>query len=254
MILRRLATSIRKQDWFTVVIETLIVVFGVFIGLQVNNWNAARVDRLAETQLLEQLRSEVLVAINLKTQWLDEIGSHRLALLEAIEVIQTNPEQSTISDAQCRAMWSSHLIYYPDARLSALDDLLAKGQMQTPVGRSVRPVLLRYRDQQEVIRQFNASLLSFANLGDTYADAFPRRIIADADVAVRPGIGTGEQAARLTDASFVTSCAPDLIRADRTIQNKLLSNLARTDGVMQRVGIQLSILQQIDSALSADTQ
>ena len=37
MILRRLATSIRKQDWFTVFIETLIVVFGVFIGLQVNN-------------------------------------------------------------------------------------------------------------------------------------------------------------------------------------------------------------------------
>ncbi len=42
MILRRLATSIRKQDWFAVVIETLIVVLGVFLGLQVNNWNEAR--------------------------------------------------------------------------------------------------------------------------------------------------------------------------------------------------------------------
>ena len=46
MILQRLATAIRKQDWFTVIIETLIVVFGVFIGLQVNNWNEARKDRL----------------------------------------------------------------------------------------------------------------------------------------------------------------------------------------------------------------
>lgn len=41
MILRRLTTALRKQDWFTVVIETLIVMFGVFLGLQVNNWNEA---------------------------------------------------------------------------------------------------------------------------------------------------------------------------------------------------------------------
>ena len=44
MILRRFSDALRGQDWVTVLIETLIVVFGVFIGLQVNNWNAARAD------------------------------------------------------------------------------------------------------------------------------------------------------------------------------------------------------------------
>ena len=45
MILQRLATSIRKQDWFTVLIETMIVVFGVYLGIQLGNWNGARQDR-----------------------------------------------------------------------------------------------------------------------------------------------------------------------------------------------------------------
>ena len=45
MILRRLTDAFRKQDWFTVLIETLIVVFGVFLGIQLGNWNAARQDR-----------------------------------------------------------------------------------------------------------------------------------------------------------------------------------------------------------------
>ena len=45
MILRRLASAFGRQDWFTVAVETMIVVFGVFIGLQVNNWNAARIER-----------------------------------------------------------------------------------------------------------------------------------------------------------------------------------------------------------------
>lgn len=42
MILHRFSGALHKQDWVTVVIETLIVVFGVFIGLQVNNWNENR--------------------------------------------------------------------------------------------------------------------------------------------------------------------------------------------------------------------
>ena len=58
MILQRLATSIRKQDWFTVLIETLIVVFGVFIGLQVNNWNAERVARAEADDLLARMLVE----------------------------------------------------------------------------------------------------------------------------------------------------------------------------------------------------
>jgi hypothetical protein len=55
MILRRLSDAFRKQDWFTVAVEILIVVLGVFLGLQVNNWNeVSRViqdDRLASIKM-----------------------------------------------------------------------------------------------------------------------------------------------------------------------------------------------------------
>ncbi|GGD15321.1 hypothetical protein [Aquisalinus flavus] len=58
MILRRLASAIRRQDWFTVAVETLIVVFGVFIGLQVNNWNDARMLRSEADGLVLRLQVE----------------------------------------------------------------------------------------------------------------------------------------------------------------------------------------------------
>ncbi|MDT8442537.1 MAG: DUF6090 family protein, partial [Desulfuromonadales bacterium] len=45
MILRRIAAAFRRQDWSTVGVEIIIVVLGVFIGLQVNNWNESRRDR-----------------------------------------------------------------------------------------------------------------------------------------------------------------------------------------------------------------
>lgn len=59
MILRRITDAFRKQDWFTVAVETLIVVLGVFLGLQVNNWNAARQDRARAAVYSERLKAEL---------------------------------------------------------------------------------------------------------------------------------------------------------------------------------------------------
>ena len=39
MLLRRITKHIKEQNWFAVLIDFAIVVFGVFIGIQVANWN-----------------------------------------------------------------------------------------------------------------------------------------------------------------------------------------------------------------------
>jgi hypothetical protein len=44
MILRRVIENVRKQHWAGVFIELVIVVLGVFMGMQVSNWNEAQAD------------------------------------------------------------------------------------------------------------------------------------------------------------------------------------------------------------------
>jgi hypothetical protein len=44
-MIRRLREHVAKQNWFAVALDFAIVVIGVFLGLQVNNWNQMRVDR-----------------------------------------------------------------------------------------------------------------------------------------------------------------------------------------------------------------
>ena len=48
MILRRVIAHFRKQEWTAIALDFLIVVVGVFVGIQVSNWNAARKVVLAE--------------------------------------------------------------------------------------------------------------------------------------------------------------------------------------------------------------
>jgi len=59
MILRRIAGHLKQQHWTGAFIELAIVILGVFIGLQANNWNQARVHRADERAFLLQLREEI---------------------------------------------------------------------------------------------------------------------------------------------------------------------------------------------------
>ena len=42
MILRRVVANLKHQHWTAIGIELVIVVVGVFIGMQVSNWNEDR--------------------------------------------------------------------------------------------------------------------------------------------------------------------------------------------------------------------
>ena len=64
MILRRITQHVKDQNWFAVGLDFLIVVVGVFIGIQVANWNDARSDARAERALLERLHDEISQAVS----------------------------------------------------------------------------------------------------------------------------------------------------------------------------------------------
>ncbi len=59
MIFRRIKAHIAKEDWFAVFIDFIIVVFGVFIGMQVSNWNDAQSSKRQEQTYLLELRAEI---------------------------------------------------------------------------------------------------------------------------------------------------------------------------------------------------
>ncbi|HEV7490046.1 MAG TPA: hypothetical protein VGO25_04525, partial [Rhodanobacteraceae bacterium] len=62
MILRRFTAGMKRQDWSAVAIELIVVIAGVFIGLQASNWNQeVENDKRAidfSQRLIDDLREE----------------------------------------------------------------------------------------------------------------------------------------------------------------------------------------------------
>jgi hypothetical protein len=59
MILRRLSANLKAQNWTAIAIEFVIVVMGVFVGVQVSNWNQARIERAETQRLLMRIEPEI---------------------------------------------------------------------------------------------------------------------------------------------------------------------------------------------------
>jgi hypothetical protein len=59
MIFKRAVAKLRAQDWTAISIELAIVVLGVFIGMQVSNWNAGRLERADNVRVLGTLKPEI---------------------------------------------------------------------------------------------------------------------------------------------------------------------------------------------------
>ena len=59
MILRRVIQHVKKQEWTAIGIDFLIVVLGVFVGIQVSNWNAERETSKKSAVFTERLKADL---------------------------------------------------------------------------------------------------------------------------------------------------------------------------------------------------
>lgn len=75
MLLRRVIEHLRKQEWTAIAIDFVIVVFGVFVGLQVQEYSSTRADRQSETEIL------LAIADDIRLERLELADGMRAALL-----------------------------------------------------------------------------------------------------------------------------------------------------------------------------
>jgi hypothetical protein len=148
MIVRRLSDAFRRQDWFTVIVETLIVVFGVFFGLQVNNWNEARKQAELQAMLLERLEEEFLA---LEPVVADLVAFSQSAQKSTAEVVnalrqETPPtDEATFRDALARANWA---LSVPQVA-TAYSELVSTGRLADIRNVELRKALIRYGDAHQ---------------------------------------------------------------------------------------------------------
>lgn len=59
MLLQRFVKHVTDQNWFAVSLDVIIVISGIFIGMQLNDWNGKRIEKQQEQVFLSQLDRDI---------------------------------------------------------------------------------------------------------------------------------------------------------------------------------------------------
>ena len=244
MILRRLADAIREQNWFTVVLEVLIVVVGIFIGLQVDDWNQARKDRIDEQLFLTRLHDDLLRADELSSRLRQRRVEFLQQAMEANDVLLGRNQQRELTEPQCNAIfWSSAFNLTPSS-LPSLDELIASGRMRIISNSELRAALVGLRQthgvlNMTIVEKTNSS--NFVFLPGSFPDLFRGEIYLDEDTGEVLTQSECDLAAMRTNSAFLTRFTANIDGYDAYLRDGVLPWIRQLEMVHSLVDDTLDI-------------
>jgi len=142
MRLRSLTKHIKDQNWFAVALDFVIVVFGVFIGLQVQQWAVERNRAASEVVYLERLHDEVLHAEEIRSPLVDERKNNLRLLGSAHLVLSNRIERQSLSGDECEAITEAWIYSNVTADLPTTAELLSAGNLDSINSADIRSVII----------------------------------------------------------------------------------------------------------------
>jgi hypothetical protein len=150
MILRRIIAHFRKQEWTAIALDFVIVVVGVFVGLQAQAWNESRQDRVQERMYIERLARD-FTAIEERTEfanekWLSVVEASRrlLADIDSFNATGRIPRSQEDILADVNDMTGTRI---PAPRAATFVELLSTGEVRVLRDEELRDALLAYDTQ-----------------------------------------------------------------------------------------------------------
>lgn len=167
MLLRRITKHVTEQNWFAVFIDFIIVVVGVFIGIQVANWNDQSKVSADERNFLERLNADILelqerragyeksrpIIVELNKIYAEYLYEQRNSLDDAIPFILdltpglSSKQQELIDSLICGIADYSNALTLPPSSLPTAVELISAGRINDISSESIKSKLQSYIQQ-----------------------------------------------------------------------------------------------------------
>ncbi len=211
MILRRVITHFRRQEWAAIAIDFVIVVLGVFIGLQVQAFAVERDRQRSERGYLTRLHGEVEQLLETRARYDRSRTKFSVDLLGAVKVLDDAEGITSLSLDQCDAVAGSAHTTVPPAELPTVAELLSTGRLDHLSSATVRTAILTY--VQDAVRARDL-IVVITDSGRDLGKAHPHLITHH----------VGASRIRSEEVWLNPECRTEAMRADPAFRNELSEN------------------------------
>ena len=142
MILRRLSQSLKEQNWTAIWIEFILLVTGVFLGIQVSNWNSERVDNVRAQVYVERIRGNLQTDIQTiesrEVFWrqVQTYGRGAIGYAETGELVDGSAWKTVLAFYQASQLWpwAANSTTYQEIKSSGKFDLIRDPRLRDALG------------------------------------------------------------------------------------------------------------------------
>ncbi|MEL6371530.1 MAG: hypothetical protein AAFR03_12530 [Pseudomonadota bacterium] len=143
MILRRVIEHVRLQNWTAVFLDFVIVVVGVFMGIQLGNWNEARQERSIERDTLIRLYQDIKESIAGQSRdinFLEQQLADQQVIMLSLAACEVSPRDDAVFQ---RGIATLGWLNPPRLYRRTIDEVIASGRTDIIRNREIAADLAR---------------------------------------------------------------------------------------------------------------
>lgn len=156
MVIRAIRGHVATHNWFAVAVDVLIVVAGVFLGTQANNWNANRIAandaHTNRDRLIEDVTANRIDFAG-RTTYYARVRTHALAALDAMRM-----PPSALGEPFLIDVYQASQINARALRRSTYEELVSEGALSTLGNPALRDLAEAYYQGLAVLDDTNNHL------------------------------------------------------------------------------------------------
>jgi len=147
MLLRRISANLKSQSWTAVYLDLLIVILGIFLGLQVSQWYEGRQEIALEESILDRLRAE-FDDVSEEAKSAIRFHQDEIVALELVSQSLRNGSLAPEDEDKFRKGLRNAMSYdLGPSRSGTYIEILSSGQFRLLRNQKLRAALSKYDDQ-----------------------------------------------------------------------------------------------------------
>ena len=142
MILRSVTKHVKDQNWFAVFLDLLIVVIGVFIGIQVSNWNEQIAGQKQAQVLLKRIHHDLnndILSMQAELEYQGAVRNYAMTAVDALNGVNAVSDEQFVIGAyqasQINGVWSNRATY---------NEMLSTGQINLIKDEQLKGLIFGY--------------------------------------------------------------------------------------------------------------
>ncbi|WOJ92940.1 hypothetical protein R0135_14265 [Congregibacter variabilis] len=214
--------DVKQQNWFAVGLDIIVVIVGIFLGMQVTDWNETRKNINDSEKFLQRIHDEVLISEKSSSR----VRQRRLDLIRpltgAAVALFDSEDKTALTDQHCAALATSHYFTISTPRLPSVAELMSAGRMQILQDDELRRDLIKleqaFASLQTVVNQNNVVAHNLRSLHPTLIHSAP---FFDAELGEMQGTYICDLAGMRKDRAFLNHASENLDTFDAYLRDGL---------------------------------